>query len=337
MEPISSPRLPRLRTLFERYGPIAADPADDAVTRAIPAVSAEFLRTFAACVEELVGPGVLERCSGEFAIIPSSQAAAGCVVSERVIWLTSGFVRMVDFLSSWVAVLPLHQAYLEAAAREGLIENASDYAREASATFYETLCAQLVLGQIGEKEFPDLRTRLPPHRVKLVERLGTGILLFAVLHEQAHLALDGGSDASSTRMAEELAADAWAIDQIPAPFIPFLLNAAGYYFLEQWLHTYSSYVAGGSHPTVYTRIKALADRHAGCEHDETGSIVEVAAMGARLMSSADDALGSQDRKARFAQVLSRCRERPHTDLEVFVDRLTRLADLESRVRAEREA
>jgi hypothetical protein len=95
--------------------------------------------------------------------------------------------------------------------------------------------------------------------------------LFLLAHETGHIVLGHGAGVAAPQsQAEELAADAFALDRFAALGVP--PNALAYYFsAAAWLDTDPSASIRATHPLSGARLDAIADRFASCPECFTAS------------------------------------------------------------------
>ena len=205
-----------------------------------------------------------------------------CMTESTTIVISEGPIQAIEMMAAHAALVNLLRRL-----RENLRDDTADLnalreqLKKSHGVVYGLIQARLLLHLMGEREAPRLANLLPREYMSFVHQQTALCIVFALLHEQAHIEFakqraSGSSAAFQTTTAkapikesvvieaingdkeEEFSADNWAILQAKEGRHT-LIKAATFFFLNQWVFDVIAHRNDGQHPAAFNRIVALSE------------------------------------------------------------------------------
>lgn len=190
-----------------------------------------------------------------------------------------------------------------------------------SETLYGLLQARLLLFHIDAVPLPKIASRLAEADKPFVHQLALVSLLFILLHEQAHIEFGRNPEImtlpssvtselavelDSDSKIEEIAADLWALGQVPASSRSLVARAAIYFLIEHWTRHYALHDDSGDHPVDVVRMRALFLAYPEIE-DSDPNIRVVLSRSIAPLVDLRRRMTDKDLTARYSSMLRFCR------------------------------
>lgn len=273
-----------------------------------------------------LGEDPLARFDTPLAFVAGGMPRIYSVPSTGMIVLSEDFLQAIELMAALAALTNLvRRLRKELAGDTADVVQLRRLLQDSHSAVYGLVQARLLLHLTGERKAPALASLLPKSYMQFVHQQTALCIVFALLHEQAHIVftrsgeqlagLDpaagpSGSVSAQAQViieaingdkAEEFAADRWAVDQVGAGRST-LIKAATFFFLNQWIFDAIAHRNEGGHPAAFNRIVALTSAFPefGEKDPVFDSVVRTGLFGQERFRKS---MAEPDTRKRYAQML----------------------------------
>ncbi|MBK0327040.1 hypothetical protein I5535_07015 [Rhodobacteraceae bacterium F11138] len=244
-------------------------------------------------------------------------------LDAKHILFSEKFVQAIEFAAAQAALVNIMNAIKRAF--DAGVEDAADLKAamvSAQTALHSLYMSRLTLHILDEAPLPNTAALLPERHKLFVHQQTALCLTFALLHEQAHLALskhrDGRNEivqklpssfvqtSPSEAQKEECLADIWAVRQVDGPARGTFLRAASFFFFNQWTIDYLTDLCTAEHPPAFNRIQMLMAAVPDLQESDV-AFFSIMTDGLNQQAQLRTALNEKDQPTRYASLLKWCR------------------------------